>query len=146
LAAASPPVLQQALVKYGLAATDLPPRARQHLATVYELENIEQLPISLECNNVDALRDVVLSSDTGLFSTRDAILEDLHSGELVQLPVEYFANAELECNIIHRASVSLAPVVETVIAVIQEILPVNAADAGSEIEMGDQPTWKSASG
>lgn len=114
--------LQSELMKYGLAATDLPPRARQHLALAYGLSSIEQLPISLECDNVDALRDVVLTSDTVLFSTRDAIRAAVESRRLFQLPIEYFEGAELTCSIIHQAHLTLSSPVETVIGLIQEIM------------------------
>lgn len=114
--------LQYELMKFTLAATDLPPRARQHLAAAYGLADSQQLPISLECNNVDALRDVALSSNTVLFSTRDAICADLESQRLIQLPVKYFEDAELTCSVIHHAHLTLVPAVETVIGLIQNMM------------------------
>lgn len=119
----APTELPQQFMKYGLAATDLPPRARQQLATLYGLSDCEQLPITLECDNVDALRDVTLSGDTVLFSTREAIRSTTQSGQLVQLPMEYSAGTDLTCSIIHHAHLTLAPAVETVIDLIQALMP-----------------------
>lgn len=119
--------LHYELMKFNLAATDLPPRARQHLAAAYGLTDIQQLPISLECNNVDALRDVALSSNTVLFSTRDAIYADLESQRLIQLPVKYFEDAELTCSVIHHAHLTLVPAVETVIGLIQNMMSLPGA-------------------
>ncbi len=120
----SPSALTQQIMRYGLATTDLPPRARQQLATVYGLSDSEQLPITLECNNIDALRDVAMSGDTVLFSTREAIFSSVQSGHLVQLPMAYSDGANLTCSIIHHAHLTLTPAVETVIDLIQTIIPV----------------------
>lgn len=122
--------LEKELMKYGLAATDLPPRARQHLAYAYGLAEDETLPITLECDDVDALRNVTLSSDTVLFSTRDAIGSDVMARRLVQLPIQYFADTELTCSVIHQAGLTLTPAAETVIALIQKIMPSNDGQAG----------------
>lgn len=115
-------VLRSALEKYCLATTDLPPRARSHLARLYRITGNEQLPIALECDSIEALRGVALASDTVLFSTREAINSDLASGRLVQLPLSYSPSDELACGVIHPARRTLPPAAEKVIAIVEELM------------------------
>lgn len=114
--------LRSALEKYSLATTDLPPRARIHLARLYRVTGNEQLPITLECDSVEALRGVVLASDTVLFSTREAIHSDLALGSLFQLPLSYSPSDELTCGVIHRVRRTLPPAAEKVISIVEELM------------------------
>lgn len=115
--------LRKCLGLYRLAATDLPARAREHLARLYRATSPELLPIGLECDSVATLRDVALNSDVVLFATREAIRPEVDAGLLVALPLEYSTSGALTYSIIHRERRTLSPAAEKLIALIQELLP-----------------------
>ena len=111
------------LSQYRLAATDLPLRAREHLARLYRVTSPDLLPIGLECDSVATLRDVALSSDVVLFSTHEAIQHQIDAGLLLPLPLAYSASGTLTYSIIHRERRTLSPAAERVIALIYTLLP-----------------------
>jgi DNA-binding transcriptional LysR family regulator len=121
--------LRSLLGQYRLAATDLPARAREHLARMYRVLSPEQLPIGLECDSVATLRDVTLHSDVVLFSTYEAIRHEIETGLLAALPVEYSTFGALTYSIIHHERRSLSPAAEKLIELIQELLPQGGAAA-----------------
>lgn len=114
--------LRARLTDYGLATTDLPPRARQHLALAYGLTDPAELPVTLECDSMNTLREVALSSHTVLFSTQEAIHADVAAGRLVQLPLKYTPEPRVTCSIIHHTYRTLTPAAETLIGLIQELM------------------------
>ncbi|SSW68842.1 LysR family transcriptional regulator [Achromobacter agilis] len=120
------PRLRAALGQYRLAATDLPPKARDYLARLYQVTR-DELPIAFECDSVAALRDVALGSDVVLFCTREAIAAELELGLLAPLPLAYPATGQLTHNVIHRARRTLSPTAERVIELVQELLEQAAA-------------------
>jgi len=113
--------LREHLSKYRLAATHLPPRARILLAQIYGVSDGNDLPLALECNSLDALRNVALNSEVVLFCTREVVLEELADGRLVQLPVKYASGTELNCNIIHHANRSLSPAALKVVELVKAL-------------------------
>ncbi len=121
--------LKAALAKYGLVTTDLPPRARKQLATIYQLDHVDELPITLECDSVEALRNVALSTDTVLFATQEAVQRDIDDGKLHRLPISYFTGTESNCSIVYKAHRTLTPAAETVIATIIDLLASQPAPA-----------------
>ncbi|QCS65041.1 LysR family transcriptional regulator [Achromobacter denitrificans] len=121
------PRLRAALGQYRLAATDLPPRARDYLARLYQVARHDELPIAFECDSVAALRDVALGSDVVLFCTREAIAAELAQGLLAPLPLAYPATGQLTHSVIHRARRTLSPTAERVIELVQELLADAAA-------------------
>jgi DNA-binding transcriptional LysR family regulator len=123
------PRLRAALGQYRLAATDLPPRAREYLASLYQVARQDELPIAFECDSVAALRDVALGSDVVLFCTREAIAAELEQGLLAPLPLAYPATGPLTHSVIHRARRTLSPTAERVIELVQELLADAAAPA-----------------
>ncbi|MGY6270364.1 LysR family transcriptional regulator [Achromobacter denitrificans] len=120
------PRLRAALGQYRLAATDLPPKAREYLARLYRVTR-DELPIAFECDSVAALRDVALGSDVVLFCTREAIASELEQRQLVALPLAYPATGQLTHSVIHRARRTLSPTAERVIELVQELLAEAAA-------------------
>ena len=116
------PRLRAALAQYRLAATDLPLRAREYLARLYQVARPEDLPIAFECDSVATLRDVALGSDVVLFCTREAIAAELAQGVLEPLPLAYPAAGPLTYSVIHRARRTLSPTAERVIELVQDLL------------------------
>lgn len=113
---------RQELVRYQLAATHLPPRARAHLAGLYRLSAGEVLPLALECNSIETLRAVTLHSDSVLFCMREAIANDIASGQLVQLPLTYSENSELKCNVIYDTRRTLSPAAQKIVSLIEPLM------------------------
>ncbi len=122
------PKLRAALAQYRLAATDLPQRAREYLAKLYQVAGVDELPIAFECDSVSALRDVAVGSDVVLFCTREAIVAELAQGTLVPLPLPYPASGPLTYSVIHRARRSLSPTAERIITLVQAYLAGEGAD------------------
>jgi DNA-binding transcriptional LysR family regulator len=121
------PRLRAALAQYRLAATDLPLRAREYLARLYQVARPEDLPIAFECDSVATLREVALGSDVVLFCTREAIASELAQGVLEPLPLSYPAAGPLTYSVIHRARRTLSPTAERVIELVQDLLSGAAA-------------------
>lgn len=113
--------MQNNLSKYRLVATHLPPRARGLLAELYEIPDGKDLPLALECNSLEALRNVALDSEVILFCTREVVMDELEDGRLVQLPLKYAAGTELNCNIIFHANRSLSPAAKKVVELVKEL-------------------------
>ncbi|GAB2908574.1 LysR family transcriptional regulator [Paralcaligenes sp. KSB-10] len=124
--------LRGMLNQYRLAATDLPLRAREHLARLYRVTSPDLLPIGLECDSVATLRDVALNSDMVLFSTHEAIQHQIDAGLLQPLPLAYSASGTLTYSIIHRERRTLSPAAERVIALIYALLPTAAGQKGGD--------------
>ncbi len=122
LQAVKKPAIRGALAQYRLAATDLPQRAREYLARLYQVAGVEDLPIAFECDSVTTLRDVALGSDVVLFCTREAIAAELERGDLIALPLPYPATGPLTYSVIHRARRSLSPTAERIITLVQSLL------------------------
>lgn len=129
LLAVRKPKLRAALAQYRLAATDLPQRAREYLAKLYQVSGPHELPIAFECDSVSVLRDVAINSDVVLFCTREAIGPDLDLGQLVALPLPYPASGKLTYSVIHRARRSLSPTAERIITLVQSFLASDASAA-----------------
>ncbi len=119
--------LRAALADYRLAATHLPPRARNQLAALYRLPHSDALPLALECNSVDTLLTVALNSDVVMLCVREAIREPLAAGGIVQLPLAYSSEAELGCNIIHHARRELSPPALKVVSLIEDLMHAGAS-------------------
>ncbi|MDN3987882.1 LysR family transcriptional regulator [Zwartia vadi] len=119
LLTASRRTLRNSLSKYRLAATHLPPRARSLLAKLCGDTDGNNLPLALECNSLEALRNVALNTDVVLFCTREVISHELADRRLVQLPLKYPAGTELSCNIIFHANRTLSPAALKVVELIK---------------------------
>lgn len=119
--------LRASLADYQLAATHLPPRARNQLAALYRLSHADDLPLTLECNSVDTLLTVALNSDVVMLCVREAIREQLADGRVVQLPLAYSSDAELACNIVHHARRDLSPPALKVVTLIEDLMHAGAA-------------------
>lgn len=116
--------LLEALADFRLVATHLPPRAREQLARLYGVSDSNDLPLALECNSMEALRDVALNSDVVLFCMREAIANEISEQRLVQLPLEYSAGTELTCNIIYPARRTLSPAAMKVVELVETLMAV----------------------
>ncbi|WP_245153504.1 LysR family transcriptional regulator [Allopusillimonas ginsengisoli] len=119
--------LRSALMNYRLAATPLPPRTRDHLAALYRLTSVDDLPMALECNSVAALRAVALGSDVIFLCMRESIRGELEDGSLIQLPIFYSNQTELTCSIIHHAGRTLSPAAVQVISMVEALMSEGAA-------------------
>ncbi|MCC2597102.1 LysR family transcriptional regulator [Pusillimonas sp. MFBS29] len=115
-------MLRNVLGDYRLVATRLPPGALKQLAKIYRVTRTEDLPLVLQCNSVDSLQTVALSSDVVLFCMEEAIQDELAEGTFLRLAVAYSSGAELTCSIVHRAHRTLSPATQTVIALIEDLM------------------------
>ena len=76
-----------ALLPYGLASVRLPPEMNAALAQLFGLEAGARLPVAVECDDLNLLRQVALSTDTVLGAPADAVRAELQSGQLHALAV-----------------------------------------------------------
>ena len=110
------------LFDYRLASTHLPPRAMEQLARLFGVSNKETVPVALECNSIATLLNVALGSDVIMLSAREAIREPLAEKRIVQLPLSYYDDATLPCNVISHARRELTPSAQKVVNLIDKLM------------------------
>jgi DNA-binding transcriptional LysR family regulator len=84
---AKPGVRLADLVPYGLATSWLPDEVRVTLATRMGLAPGDELPLALDCDDVQALRIAMLDGNAVMIGSVSQVQHDLATGTAVELPV-----------------------------------------------------------
>lgn len=113
--------LAMAIRGYRLASSRLLQGQHDYLGRLYNTPSAAELPITLECTSIPALRDATLASDLILFSTRESVSHDLKEGRLVELPLWNVA-ASFGYNVIFHGRRSLSIAAQQVITRITELV------------------------
>ncbi|WP_164662178.1 LysR family transcriptional regulator [Tropicibacter sp. Alg240-R139] len=97
---------------YGLATVRVPPSLRSVLVKEMQISNPEAPGIRVECDAITVLRDVTLKSDVVLMANPFNFREDLESGRLRQLKLDFdleihWAIARLRNRILSPAALAL---------------------------------------
>ncbi|QYY27773.1 MULTISPECIES: LysR family transcriptional regulator [Cupriavidus] len=105
---------------FGLATTTLPPRARSELAALFGLPSADELPVRLECDNVQVLCEVAGASDAVLFATHEAVRRELAAGTLAPLILEYLAPAPLPLTLVYPGGRNLSGAAQLLVGLLEE--------------------------
>lgn len=127
LAALAGDEIRGRMAGYGLATTKLPPRAREEVAALFRLDGPEALPVRLECDNVEVLCEVAMSTDTVLFATHEAVHAELAAGSLLPLALDYLSPAPLPLTLVYPGGRSLSGAAELLIGMIEAAVGAGAA-------------------
>jgi len=76
-----------ALLPYGIASVRLPEAVQAGLGALMGLEPGKRLPLAVECDDLNLLKSLALSSDTVIGSTDVGSVQDVQAGPLVRLDV-----------------------------------------------------------
>jgi hypothetical protein len=113
------------LLDYAWAAVRFTDTVASHLRDLFKLPASTHLPVALNCNDLPLLRQMILNSDTLLFSWRTWLVDDLCSGELVDLaprvhPALPTDKLHLSYAIVQLSGRTLSPVARQAVALILE--------------------------
>jgi len=100
---------------YGVASVRLPMEVRSAFVKIMGLPPESSLPISLECDDIETLKRVALTTDTVLASTLWAVSSDVSRGALVPLSVDDLPAVGTEMGIVTlrgRTSSPMAGVIQ----------------------------------
>lgn len=109
------------LKTYGLATVTLPKKVKEVLHKVLKLNSDEKIPLMIECDDLRTLKHMALNTHliVGL-SSADAI-EDLRSGQLLQLQLSDIANFVVDLGIVTLKGHSLSPISKLAIQYLRDI-------------------------
>lgn len=75
------------LLPYGIASVRVPEAVQVGLGALAGLENGQRLPLAVECDDLNLLRSLALSTDTVIGNTDAGSLADVQAGRLVRLDI-----------------------------------------------------------
>lgn len=121
------PLLTQAMVRatdittYGVASVRLPQRIRMAMTQLLALEPEAPLPMVLECDDVQTLKCTALGSDSVLGAVHAAVINEVASGQLVQLQIANMPPLYSEVGIVALRGRSHSPIGKFVIERLREL-------------------------
>jgi len=105
---------------YPLVSVPLPAKTRAHLQRRLGLTPGETLELNIECNDLHALREVVLNSDAILSATATLCRQELADGRLTRLNIP--DNHQIVSYVlIHPAGQTLTPIAQRIVALIEQL-------------------------
>ena len=109
------------LLTYGLATVTLPEKAKMVFHKVLKLNSDQKIPLMIECDDLRTLRHMALNTHliVGL-SLADA-MEDLKSGQLLQLQFTDIANFVVDLGIVTLKGHTPSPISKLAIEYLREI-------------------------
>lgn len=113
--------LRARLHEFPLLSSQMPPRARAGIATLYQLPSDQEVQ-GLRCDNVDVLRQIVLQTDGVLFSCRETLQADIDGGRLVPLPLLSAQESRLGLSMIRPQRRTPSPATVWMMALIRDRL------------------------
>jgi len=128
--AATRPVPLREVWSHGVASVRVPKGVRATLAALLGLEPGVPLPLAIECDDVQVLRNVALASDTVLAAPNAAVEHEVASGALAALAVEGLPPLFSEMGVVSLRGRSPSPMASVVIARLRA-LPAAAAPTPS---------------
>lgn len=111
------------LPPFGLGSVKLPRFAHDLLAQILLLDEGEPLPLSLECDDMSALTQTALETDTVIVVVHAAVADAVAAGQLVRLPVAGASSIFADMGIVSLRGRSLSPMAEAVTALLRQIGP-----------------------
>ncbi len=109
-----------AMAAYGLATVRLPQAVKAQLRALLGLQAAESAPIRLECDDVRLLMHVALGSDTVLGATREALAQELKTGQLQPLTIEGMPYTHSTMGLVTLKGRSLSPMAERAVQLLSE--------------------------
>ena len=100
------------IVTYGLASVRLPVQIQGAIRKLLGVNANDRLPVALECDDVNLLKQVVLSSDTVLASTDAAVQAEVSAAQLVALQLQGMPALHNEMGIVSLKGRSFSPMAE----------------------------------
>ncbi len=83
------PITGAALVPYGIASVRLPESAHMALGVLLGLPEGQRLPLAVECDDLNLLKSLAMSTDTVIASTDAGTVHDVRAAHLVRLQVAH---------------------------------------------------------
>jgi DNA-binding transcriptional LysR family regulator len=105
--------------KHGLAATKLTPAVRNFLSKMLGLDSEAQLPLALQCDDIDMLHHTALTTDTVIVSTDMAVSKKGLEKKLRVLDVRDFPATYVEMGIVRLRNRTLSPMAKEILRVLK---------------------------
>jgi DNA-binding transcriptional LysR family regulator len=109
------------MVTYGLASVRLPVQIQAAVRRLLGVGEDGRLPVALECDDVNLLKQVALSSDTVLASTDTAVQAEISTGQLVALQFQGLPALHTEMGIVALKGRSFSPMAEYAVGFLREL-------------------------
>ncbi len=104
--------------KHGLAATKLTPALRTLLAKLLNIDSQTQLPLALQCDDIDVLHHTALTTDTVIVSTDMAVRKKGHEKKLRILDVKDFPPTYVEMGIVSLRNRTFSPIAKEIVRIL----------------------------
>lgn len=109
---ANSPVKLAELIPYGLATGRLPAQAQASLCKLMGRADDESLPIAVECDDIQLVKRITLSTDTVMVGTEGIVREELAAGLLRPLEMQGFPRIYAEISLVVLRGRSYSPMAE----------------------------------
>lgn len=104
--------------KHGLAATKLTPALKTFLGKLLHLPPDTQLPLALQCDDIDVLHHTALTTDTVIVSTDMAVRKKGLDKKLRVLEVKDFPPTYVEMGIVSLRNRTLSPMAREIVKIL----------------------------
>jgi DNA-binding transcriptional LysR family regulator len=110
-----------AMWDYGVAATKLTTSLRQRLATQLRLEQDAELALAVQCDDIDLLHHLALTSDTVIISTDSAVNKKGHDALLRKLTIKEIPTIDLQIGIVSLRNRTPSPMAIKVLQTLEHL-------------------------
>jgi len=106
---------------YGVAATKLTTSLRQRLAKQLKLEQDSELTLAVQCDDIDLLHHLALTSDTVIISTDSAVNKKGHDALLRKLIIREIPTIDLQIGIVSLRNRTPSPMAKIVMHTLEQL-------------------------
>ncbi len=110
--------------KYGVAATKLTASLRQRLAKQLRLEQDSELTLAVQCDDIDLLHHLALTSDTVIISTDRAVNKKGHDALLRKLAITEIPTIDLQIGIVSLRNRTPSPMAKIVMQTLEQLCKI----------------------
>ena len=110
--------------KYGVAATKLTASLRQRLAKQLRLEQDSELTLAVQCDDIDLLHHLALTSDTVIISTDRAVNKKGHDTLLRKLAITEIPTIDLQIGIVSLRNRTPSPMAKIVMQTLEQLCKI----------------------
>jgi DNA-binding transcriptional LysR family regulator len=110
-----------AMWNYGVAATKLTTSLRQRLAKQLRLEQDSELTLAVQCDDIDLLHHLALTSDTVIISTDSAVNKKGHDALLRKLIIREIPTIDLQIGIVSLRNRTPSPMAIKVLQTLEDL-------------------------
>ena len=110
--------------KYGVAATKLTASLRQRLAKQLRLEQDSELTLAVQCDDIDLLPHLALTSDTVIISTDRAVNKKGHDTLLRKLAITEIPTIDLQIGIVSLRNRTPSPMAKIVMQTLEQLCKI----------------------